>query len=361
MATEKEKSESSVLDTLDFDNIDRQKDDNTKSNNSEKEELDRKQKEKEEEEKKKQEEEEKQNNKEENKDDSDKEKDKEDDEPAGDDEVGLNSIAKKLGFFEEAEIKELGLTDTEEGIVKLVSTAVEKQKETWIDEALSSHEDLKALKAYVDNGGNPEDFYRARVENVKYSSITIEEKDVAMQKTILKEYLAARGYSKEEIEEEIKEADDSGMLYKKSTRFLEVLKKDKAKEEEELSANLEKQKQEAQEASRQLWEEIETTVTKATTLKGIPLSPASKKELLDYVRIGKEGSSKYHLDLAELKAEEAMALAYIVKNKLDFSSVFKNLVKTESNKTIRTILQKSAQQKKEGSSGKQYDLENLEI
>lgn len=246
----------------------------------------------------------------------------------------VEELRQMIGYETDAEYE-----DTTEGLVQLFRDSAERQAEQQLDRLFQEYPLVKALLEFQMNGGRDEDFVRTFLGERDYSRLEITEKDTALHERLLRDELARRGYSEEEILEEIEEAKSTGKLFKKAERALEVLKK---AQEEEKQMLLQKQK-EAAEAERRRQEELQAEVKKliktATELKGLPIPEKDKIAFEDFLfkptASGKTGYQEF-LEKADLQTE--IAAAYLAFRGFDLSGLIERKAVTKKTQDLRSRL-----------------------
>ena len=134
----------------------------------------------------------------------------------------FDAFADSLGWDVEEENK----PDSIEGLVDYIKDLVEENSKPEY-----ANYQIKQLDEYVKNGGNFTDFYNNMSHVASYDNLDIE--DEANQKTVVRDYLRASGYTDEQISKKIERYEDADMLYDEATDAHERLKEIKTREIEE--------------------------------------------------------------------------------------------------------------------------------
>ena len=266
----------------------------------------------------------------------------------------VESIRQSLGYDIEGEFD-----DTEEGIQLLVERVTEKATEGAVESYFSKYPEVKELKDYIELGGDPNDFLQTKFPEVDYTKVELNENDESQQEKIVRQELAqVRGMSTEEINAEIEDYKNGGILENKAKRSLLSLKN---KQQEEQTNLIEKQKQEKEEYLQQVqdhWKNVENTLKEKTELKGIKIPSKDKDAFFDYLsKPVKEGKSQAMIKQEEADLETRLLIDYMLYKDLKFSDLITRAAKDQNAKTLRSRMQQAQTRKKAEERSPEYTEE----
>lgn len=227
------------------------------------------------------------------------------------------------------------IEDSEEGLEKIVQKTVENSIKSYKE---SFPEDAKNFLEFVENGGNPADFHRYYYGDSSFEDFSIEEED--NQKYVIREALKLEGYTEEEINDEIQDAEDLGKLEKKASVHLKKLQKIEKEQKEalvEAQKTYAKQQQEKAEAE---WNAFKDGLYNSESIAGFKINKKEKDAIWDYMTKPidkKTGVTSYQKDMAEKGAQARYLLAWLMKNNFDISKLEK-MVQTKEVSKLRSKL-----------------------
>ena len=268
--------------------------------------------------------------------------DEPDDDPEPDDNEDVLNFYKtfneKFGI-EGVEITDDILSNGMDGVFDYLNevkdTLVEQEKE----EILQMGDGLLGdLYKFLSDGGEPKQFVKTFLETPDYTEIDIVGEDnIHNQKLVVKQLLERMGDDPEDVEERIKNYDESGIL----EREAKLAQKKLIKLHEQDKVNLIKQQEIAKEnrikAEEQYWNDVKTSIKTSKDIAGIPLNEKQKDEFTKYLTVkDRQGLTQYQKDLQADK-EIALKLAFASFSKFDFSKV-KATAKTEVVKDVKKAL-----------------------
>jgi hypothetical protein len=226
--------------------------------------------------------------------------------------------------------------DSEEGLAVMVESKVKTEVEKW---KKSLGDQTLALVDYLENGGKIEKFFEFAVTD-NYAEISDDklEDDLKLQQRIVKDLLKKEGYTDEEVEEELQEYEDSGILLNKAKRAKNKLVTLVAKEKE--AAILEQRKErEAETLAHQQWlKELKSDLEKREEIAGFKIEKKQKDDFYAYITAfdRKTGKTAFMKD-ADADPEAQLKMAWLFYNKFDFSKV-KQQAKKEVSSKLRDSL-----------------------
>jgi hypothetical protein len=268
---------------------------------------------------------------------------KEDDEPEADDDGLILSLASKLGYeFGEDEEYE----DSEEGLVQFI----QKQQEIGAQEIVNNYFsnvhpkagelfDLVNLVSDLPEDEQEqiiEEFFKGKSPELDYNAIDL--KDENTQKSVLRTFYRANGFSDDQISRKLDKFEIAGMLEEEAEEAASLLAK---AQEQESARIIQQQKQEA--AARRRQSEAYYSNLRQTLESGkvgnfnIPVS--ERKATFDYIAKG-DALSK----LNELWAtpEGRIQLSILLKNDFKLDKYINQAATTKTVSNLRNKLKAGA-------------------
>ena len=244
----------------------------------------------------------------------------------------FDAFADSLGWDVEEENK----PDSIEGLVDYIKDLVEENSKPEY-----ANEQIKQLDEYVKNGGNFTDFYNNMSHVASYDNLDIE--DEANQKTVVRDYLRASGYTDEQISKKIERYEDADMLYDEATDAHERLKEIKQRELEEQQRQQDEYRLAQEKQTRAFYETVTGTVNSLTNIRGIQIPQQDRKALLDYIfKTNADGKTQYELDYAQDPSKNLIESAYFtMKGNTLLSEATKN-GESSATKKLKSMLRHSS-------------------
>ena len=249
----------------------------------------------------------------------------------------ISSIMERLGY--QAEENE-EFTDDEDGIAELTRKYSEKLAKQYLDEKLTPVE--KEFRKYVEMGGDPNFFLQVKFPNTDYTKVEFDTEDEDLQTRLVKEDLVARGYKGEELQAELDDIINGGILESKAKRALQALK---SRQESEKASLVQRQEQEYQnqlQETKKYWEDLNKKITSATEIKGLKIPESDKSLFFNYLaKPVKDNKSQRIIDGEQLDEETVLLIDYLIYKKFDFSSLITRKAKDLQAKTLREKIRAS--------------------
>lgn len=244
----------------------------------------------------------------------------------------FDAFADSLGWDVEEENK----PDSIEGLVDYIKDLVEENSKPEY-----ANYQIKQLDEYVKNGGNFTDFYNNMSHVASYDNLDIE--DEANQKTVVRDYLRASGYTDEQISKKIERYEDADMLYDEATDAHERLKEMKTREIEEQQRQQEEYRVAQEKQTRDFYESVTGTVNSLTNIRGIQIPQQDRKSLLDYIfKTNADGKTQYEIDYAQDPSKNLIESAYFtMKGNTLLSEATKN-GESSATKKLKSMLRHSS-------------------
>ena len=215
--------------------------------------------------------------------------------------------------------------DSEDGLI----TLFEDNKEIFKEEVKNSYESieikegitLKDFISFVDNGGNPSEFFDKTVVSLDYSKVDVEtddddiESSIATQKLVIRDKLVLEELSEEEIEETLEQYEDSGILEKQAKIALKTLVKKQNEEYVQMLKNQEVEKVNRIENIKKQEAELKAAVMGLTKVGNLDTSEKELNEFYKYLTVpikkDANGNSLTKHQIENESLEKRLELAYL--------------------------------------------------
>lgn len=264
----------------------------------------------------------------------------------------VKSIQQSLGYEFEDEFE-----DTEEGIQLLVEKAKDMAAEQAVNNYFDRYPDVKELLEYREMGGDPDTFFKTKFPEVNYSEVELEEDNERQHEQIVRQELSqVRGMSNEEIEAEIEDYRNGGILENKAKRSLSALRAKQQSDQESLLEQKRAEQAEQQKQVEQYWNDVKSTIDETTSFKGFKVPSKDKGEFFDYLsKPVEDGKSKAMMAHENADLETRLAIDYLLFKGFKLSDIIDRRAKDQNAKTLRERMKSAKTNKKrEQSSSQEY-------
>lgn len=278
-------------------------------------------------------------------------------EPVEDDSI-VGTIQRQLGYEFEDEFE-----DSEEGIQLLVEAASNKKADEVLNTYFEQFPDVQELLEYRRMGGDPNKFFQTRFPEVNYSEVELKEDDERQQEMIVRQELKeVRGYSDQEIDAELEDYRNGGILENKAKRALSALKVKQQEASDRLLEEQAKTKQQQEQEIEDYWNGVKNTLNKNTQFNGIQIPSSDKSKFYDYLnKPVEDGKSQAMIKAQEADLETRLAIDYLLYKNFDFSGLIDRRAKDKNAKSLKERLQKAKMSKKTETSSKNDYTEELDL
>lgn len=260
-------------------------------------------------------------------------------------ELPFVEVMKRRFGYEDIEDE---FNDDEDGLISLTQKAAERMASDYMDQMYTQNPIMKDFFEYVENGGDPKHFIGVKFPDMDYSKMEFDADNTELQERLVKEELVASGYSGEEVNAELEDIKNGGILENKARRALSRLKAKQQSEQEGLVEQQREQRRIQEQQAKEAWEEVKQTVKSSRSLKDIPLPEADKSPFLDYLmKPVKDGKSQRDLDLEAVGLEETLLVDYLLYKKFSLAGLVDRRAKTTTAKGLRERLKAAKLDKKE--------------
>lgn len=211
--------------------------------------------------------------------------------------------------------------ETYEGMRELVNDITLASRNAVFGEIEESLPDVAQYLEYRLNGGDPSKFFD-RVKKINdYSQLTLENNPAA-QKQVYKDFLVRSGFTPEEADEEVMEAEQLELLEKKATVAKTKLAALTAQEQKAEQERLEKEAKEQEEVNRKELQAVQQVI-KSGKLATFEVPEAEKAVFWNWLMkpIDRNGTTAREKAAAEMTREQRLALEYLVFKGVDLTKV----------------------------------------
>lgn len=286
-------------------------------------------------------------------DDDDDDKDKEGDdenegedesEPEFDEDTPLVDIIKHRSGYEIEEEFE----DDEEGLQLLTEKIAEKKAEELTQTIFGQYPDVQEYLEYRSMGGDPDKYFQTKFPEVDFNEVEVTEDDVSQQEQLIRRELKqVRGYSEEEIEAEIEDYKNGGILQSKAKRALSALRAKQQKDQDDLLEEQERKLEAQREQVKQHWENVEKTLNETASINGVNIPSKDKQAFFEYLsKPVEDGKSKAMLDHENASLEDRLLIDYLLFKGFKIADLIDKRAKDQTAKTLKERMRKRKLDKK---------------
>jgi hypothetical protein len=156
-----------------------------------------------------------------------------------------------------------------------------------------ANDEVAKLDEFVRNGGNIADYIEAVSDDYDDSVID----NVDGQRSVVAEFLAAKGFSDAQIQRKLNKYEDAEILEDEAKDALESLKELKANNTEALLEAQKIAKQTAEKEQQNFYTGVVSEIEALTHVRDIKIPEKDKKDLVDYIfKVESDGRTKYQKD-----------------------------------------------------------------
>lgn len=244
------------------------------------------------------------------------------------------SIAEKFNYqYTDEELAKL--QDSDEELHTLVDKVAEKRAIELYEKKLSEQEDLRDLIEYVRAGGSVASYTEALNKSEYFQNLKFDENDSRLQKEAVAEfYRLTSNLSEEDIQTEIKDLEDAGILAIKSKRYFEQVQGHYKQHRSQIVEQQKAERKAQEEQAAKAYEETVKLIRNSEKVHTLPLPAAEKEELIKFITPDKSGRSQYDQAVENFTTNDYIALALLVKRGFDLSGLVENTVKTKTAESL---------------------------
>lgn len=262
-----------------------------------------------------------------------------------------------VDFDEETREALLGTEETDEGFQKVADTIAEKKAEARLSSFMEQYPHTSRMLQYEMNGGDPQKYVETYFPEQSYQDLEVAEDDLQTQKKVVRDSLELQGLDEEDIEGQIQDLEDAGLLHKNAERSLKALKRHEQKQIEEF----EQEQQDLQEQRQKEMEEQYNQTVEAIDqgeIEGVKIPDQKKDEFKQYIfePVNEQGMSQAQVDSQNLDIEQRLLIAYLNFSGYNLDEFVKKQTKNSEARNIREAINKS--NNKENLKGKGQSKDN---
>jgi hypothetical protein len=269
--------------------------------------------------------------------DEDVEEDEDSEEP---DVSFVEDLGKQFGLPEE-ELE--SYDDTWDDAMEVTRKAAENMAQQQINQLFEEYPDIAQFAQYRQQGGDPQEYYETVLNRTSYEDLEISEDDTQTQEQLVRQRLEVQNTPEDQIDEEIQDYKDAGLLKRQAERSKRILQEHQEKRQQEL---LEEQKRKAEEQRQQALQEqkeYKQIIEESNDLNGIRLPENEKQKFQEYLfePADEDGMTQAEKKYQNLSKEDALALDYLIMKDLDLGKLVDNLASTKKAGRLSDRLKKS--------------------
>jgi len=273
----------------------------------------------------------------------------------------VSEIAETLGFQLESEYE-----DSVDGLTDFVRDLSQQAAEDQLASFFEEYPDVKKHLDYVMSGGNSETFAQAYSPQTDFSSMEIQEDDVATQRAVLGHYFQAKGHKGEFIQEMLDTLEDGGKLHNKSHVAREELAEAQEYHRQELVSQQEVQFEQQQVEAAAFWDDIANTIESGDEFQGIKIPDRQKAKFFNYISkpVGKSGETQRDIDYQNSDIDTKLAIDYLMYNGFELDDIIDKKARTKSVRSLRDRIvsnEENVKNARKARRPKQFDVDNLDM
>jgi len=286
------------------------------------------------------------------------EQDKEVSSDKGEESTVVKEVLDSLGFEGEYDYE-----DTPEGLKTLTLDVANKLAEEQLDNILETFPLVQRHLEYVMNGGESENFMKANDPQSDYGKLELTEKDIPMQRVVLRNYFKAKGHEDAMVNELLEDYEDSGKLFAKAELAKTQLSEDQNKQRLSM---LEEQKQtniKSQEEEKQFWSGIQKTIQETDELAGIAIPNREKNKFFKYISapVNKKGQTQSMVDKSNNTNEQKLLMDYLMFKGLNLKEIISTKAKSQNTRSLKDRIQRSSKATLKSANKKTNTKTNLDL
>lgn len=247
-----------------------------------------------------------------------------DPDPADDPEPGtVESLISEFGFTApEGKTYE----ESYEGIRELMGDLTQAAEASVFANLAETLPDVAQFLEFRINGGKPEEFFAKMKAINNYKTLEITSENVDVQKQVYKDFLVRSGYTAEEADEEVVEAEQLNLLERKSrvalTKLAATTEAEFEKEQKLIAKHQEEERVKQLEDDRKEWETIQATI-KSGKLGTFEVPEPDKANFWRWLTepVDKQGTTGRAKAQASLTIDQRLAVEYLIYKGIDISKV----------------------------------------
>lgn len=260
-----------------------------------------------------------------------------------------------LDLSEEEQEQLLSAEEDTEGFTKVASTIANKKAEQRFNQMLEQHPLAAGLAEYEANGGDPEKYISTYFPEQDYTEMEVSSDDVQQQKQIVRKSLEQQGFDEEDIESQIDDFENAGILENNAKRSLKLLAKNQQKQQEQLEQEREQLREKRQQQAQEQYQKT-VDLVEDNKIEGINIPENQKQEFLKYVfePVDEQGNSQAAIDSQKLDLDKRLLITYLNFSGYQLDDLIDDQAERKSTKNIRDAINKSNNKENLKSKGSDY-------
>lgn len=225
------------------------------------------------------------------------------------------------------------------GLKELVKETIEKKSQEVLESFKKSlPEEANKMLELLEKGGTIEDYLNLSQE-VEFSKIPLEDKNgnplTSNQTNLIKDWMEIQKYTKEEIEETLKDYEQSGLIKKQAEIARKKLSSWQSEKNETLLQQREQEKIKQAEEETAAAEAFKQEVTNVRDIVGFKITKDKAEKLYDFITTpGKDGKTKFQ----EVDTNENRLLyAYMAMEGFDKDKLVKDVASKQALKLKKSL------------------------
>ena len=247
-------------------------------------------------------------------------------------------------YVQEKLFKEFGF-EIDDKKFESIADIVEFVKEVVEENSKLEYADEEVMKIdeFVKNGGDVKTYFDTVYAGVDPNEVDLD--NTSEQKSIIRENFKNKGYTEARISKMIERYEDAGTLRDEAEDALELVKEYKETISQKLLEDQKNQKQTYVKEQQRYIESVEKTILDVKDIRGIPITDAERKKLMDYIfKPTSEGKTQYQIDYIKDKRNLIESAYFTMKG-----DAFVKKVQTQANsEAARKLKQKLENKGKRG-------------
>lgn len=251
----------------------------------------------------------------------------------------VSSLMETLGYQPNEDEQ---YEDSEEGIAKLVRNASQQHAERYFQEQLEQAPVIRDFLQYTQAGGDPTRFLETTFPSTDYSTLKFDENNESQQEHLVRQELVARGYTGEDLNNELEDIKNGGILESKAKRALTTLQRIQQEEKQNLLKQQQEEYQKEQQETQQFWNQTFDFIDNTNEIKGMKLPETEKSSFKSFLyKPVQNGKTQREMFLEEMSIEDSLAVDYMLFKKFNIGSLVDKRAKDQRAKSLRQRLQKA--------------------
>ena len=286
------------------------------------------------------------------------EQDKEVSSDKGEESTVVKEVLDSLGFEGDYDYE-----DTPEGLKTLTLDVANKLAEEQLDNILETFPLVQRHLEYVMNGGESENFMKANDPQSDYGKLELTEKDIPMQRVVLRNYFKAKGHEDAMVNELLEDYEDSGKLFAKAELAKTQLSEAQTKQRLSMLEEQKKSNIKSQEEEKQFWSGIQKTIQETDELAGISIPNREKNKFFKYISapVNKQGQTQSMVDKSNNTNEQKLLMDYLMFKGLNLKEIIATKAKSQNTRSLKDRIQKSSKATLKSANKKTKAKTNLDL